>query len=223
MSKSAAPQMAPSPTSETQVDARPLRRDAELNLSRILTAARDVFAQLGYDASMEQIAARADVGVGTLYRRFPNKADLLEAVVDAAKDQTKTIAEEVLAQMPAGDAVFEFVRRCVAVPSCWRATITRPPWSVKNAGFALTELAPLFQQILGRSQDAGTIRRDIELTDLVVTLVSVRAVADLCDARAPGSSRRFLELALDGLRPGNPAPSHPPMTTRTLGDVLAGR
>jgi hypothetical protein len=94
---------------------------------------------------------------------------------------------------------------------------------VKNAGFALTELAPLVQQILERSQDAGTIRRDIELTDLVVTLVSVRAVADLCDARAPGSSRRFLELALDGLRPGNASPEHPPMTTRTLGDVLAGR
>jgi AcrR family transcriptional regulator len=200
-----------------------LRRDAELNLVRILTAARDVFAQLGYDASMEQIAARADVGVGTLYRRFPTKADLLEAVVDAAKHQTKTIAEEVLAEVPSGEAVFEFVRRCVAVPSCWRATITRPPWSVKNAGFALTELTPLFQQILERSQDAGTIRRDIELTDLVVTLVSVRAVADLCDARAPCSSRRFLELALDGLRPGNPTPMYPPMTTRKLGDVLAGR
>ncbi len=69
-------------------DAKPLRRDAELNLARILLAARDVFGEYGYDASMEQIAARAEVGIGTLYRRFPNKADLCAAVVDAATDRT---------------------------------------------------------------------------------------------------------------------------------------
>jgi AcrR family transcriptional regulator len=200
-----------------------LRRDAELNLARILVAARDVFAELGYDASMEQIASRADVGVGTLYRRFPNKADLLEAVVDAAKEHTTRIAEEVLSDASPGDAVFVLMRRCIAIPSCWRATITRPPWNVKSAGSAISDLAPLFRQILERSQDAGTIRRDIVFSDLVVTLMSVRAVADLCDERAPGTSRRFLELALDGLRPGNPTPRHPPMTPRTLRDVLAGR
>jgi len=203
--------------------ARPLRRDAELNLARILVAARDVFAEVGYDASMEQIASRADVGVGTLYRRFPNKADLLEAVVDAAKEHTKRIAEDVLSDESPGDAVFVLMRRCISIPSCWRATITRPPWNVKSAGSAIGHLAPLFRRILERSQDAGTIRRDIEFSDLVVTLMSVRAVADLCDERAPGSSRRFLELALDGLRPGNRAPEHPPMNPRNLSDVLAGR
>ncbi len=70
-------------------ETKPLRRDAELNLVRILLAARDVFAEHGYEASMEQIAARADVGIGTLYRRFPNKADLCAAVVDAATDRTR--------------------------------------------------------------------------------------------------------------------------------------
>ena len=60
------------------VEQRPLRRDAEVNLSRILLAARDVFAEHGYEASMEEIALRADVGVGTLYRRFPTKEQLIE-------------------------------------------------------------------------------------------------------------------------------------------------
>ena len=76
--------------------AKPLRRDAELNLARILLAARDVFAEHGYEASMEQIAARAEVGIGTLYRRFPNKADLYAAVVDAAtcESRSKTAARD---------------------------------------------------------------------------------------------------------------------------------
>ena len=86
---------------------RRLRRDAELNLARILVAAREVFAEFGYEASMEQIATRAEVGIGTLYRRFPNKADLLAAVVDAATERTCQIANEVLAEVAPADGVFE--------------------------------------------------------------------------------------------------------------------
>ena len=107
---------------------RPLRRDAEVNLGRIFAAARDVFAEQGFDASMEAIAARAQVGVGTLYRRFPTKAALLSAVVDAARARNRQIAREVLDDVPAAEAVFEFVRRCVAAPSTWRAAIAAPPW-----------------------------------------------------------------------------------------------
>ena len=110
-------------------EVRPLRRDAEVNLGRILDAARDVFAEQGYDAPMEAIATRADVGVGTLYRRFPTKADLFSAVVEAARQRNREIAEEVLADVAPGEAVFEFVRRCMAVPSVWRDTISAPPWA----------------------------------------------------------------------------------------------
>src|SRR5580658_3691940 len=113
--------------SDEATGTKPLRRDAELNLARILLAARDVFAEHGYGASMEQIAARAEVGVGTLYRRFPNKADLFSAVIDAATDRTRQIAREVLREVAPADAVFEFVRRCVEAPSCWRAATSRRP------------------------------------------------------------------------------------------------
>src|SRR5580704_10431368 len=142
-------------------EAKPLRRDAELNLARILIAARDVFAEQGYEASMEQIAARAQVGVGTLYRRFPD------------------------------EAVFEFVRRCVEAPSCWRAATSRRPWSGGGADRALAVLVPLIGRIIEASQRAGTVRPEVLPTDLVMTLMSVRALSDLCDADAPGASRRF--------------------------------
>ncbi len=201
---------------------RPLRRDAEVNLGRILAAARDVFAELGYEASMEQIAARADVGVGTLYRRFPHKSDLFDAVVEEAKQRSRDIAVAVLAEVPDADAVFEFVRRCIAVPSCWRATISTPPWS-GQARTTLEQMAPLLRKILVRSQEAGTIRPDVDVSDLVLTLMSVRAIADLCDAQVPGSSSRYLELALDGLRPGHQPPEQPPMTIRQLGRVFRPR
>ena len=199
---------------------KPLRRDAELNLARILVAARDVFAEIGYEASMEQIAARAGVGVGTLYRRFPNKEILLNAVVDAARDQALRIARLVVDEVPPGEMVFEFVRRCIAVPSCWRATIARPPWSREGASTMWARMSPLLHTALELSQRAGTVRADVEITDIIVTLMSVRAVADLCDTKVPDSSLRFLELALDGLRPGHASPGYPPMTDAEMEEIL---
>ena len=199
-----------------------LRRDAEINLARILVAARDVFAEQGYDASMETIAERAEVGVGTLYRRFPTKADLFEAVVEAAQARNRAIAEQVLAEVAPADAVFEFVRRCVAVPSCWRATIAAPPWRSKGTG--LDELAPLLAEILTRSQRAGTVRPDVEVTDIVVALMSVRAIADVCDTGRSTPSSRFLELVLDGLRPGPSPPAQgEALTVAQLDRILRQR
>jgi AcrR family transcriptional regulator len=200
---------------------RPLRRDAEVNLSRILAAARDVFAEQGYDASMEAIAARAEVGVGTLYRRFPNKADLLNAVVEAARERNRRIAQEVLADVAPGEAVFEFVRRCIAAPSCWRATISTAPW--RSSGTGLEQMAPLLHELIERSRRAGTIRSDVEVSDLVVLLMSVRSIADICDTKSTKPSRRFLELLLDGLRPGHDPVAHDPLTVTQLDRILRGR
>ncbi|MBO0731722.1 MAG: TetR/AcrR family transcriptional regulator [Acidimicrobiaceae bacterium] len=197
---------------------RPLRRDAEVNLSRILAAARDEFAEQGYEASMERIAARAEVGVGTLYRRFPNKADLFNAVVVAAQERSREIAETVLADVPPEEAVFEFVRRCIAAPSCWRATIAAPPWHTTGSG--LPEISPLLHEILERSQRAGTVRADIEVSDIVVTLLSVRSIADVCDSKSSKPSIRFLELVLDGLRPGQARVAHPPLSVTQLDRIL---
>jgi AcrR family transcriptional regulator len=202
------------------VEAKPLRRDAKVNLDRIIVAAREVFATHGYDASMEQIASAAKVGVGTLYRRFPTKADLFSAVADAATDRTRQIAREVLAEVPATDGVFEFIRRCIDTPGCWRATTSRRPWSGEGADRALGKLMPVIAKIVKAGQDAGNVRADLAATDVLVTMMSVRSIRDLCDGDAPSTSRRFLELALDGLRPSSTAPSVPPMTTKQLGKVL---
>jgi len=203
------------------VEQRPLRRDAEVNLSRILVAARDVFAEHGYEASMEEIALRADVGVGTLYRRFPNKADLLDAVVKAAHERKRQIAEAILTDVAPEDGVFEFVRRCIAVPSCWRATISAPPW--RTSGTGLGQTAPLLEEILQRSQRAGSVRPDLAVADIVVVLMAVRSIADVCDSKSSEPSLRFLELLLDALRPGHQAPAHDALTIAQLDRILRHR
>ena len=216
MTRSAAPRAV-----AATMEQRPLRRDAEVNLSRILVAARDVFAEHGYEASMEEIAMRADVGVGTLYRRFPNKADLLDAVVVAAHERKRQIAEAVLVDVAPEDGIFEFVRRCIAVPSCWRATISAPPW--RTSGTGLGQTAPLLEVILERSQRAGSVRPEVEVADIVVVLMGVRSIADVCDTKSLKPSLRFLEFALDGLRPGHPGISQPPLTVSQLDRVLRRR
>jgi AcrR family transcriptional regulator len=203
-------------------DSRPLRRDAEINLARILVAARDVFAEHGYDASMEQVAERAGVGVGTLYRRFPNKGELVSAVIDAATQRTRQIAESVLADSDAGDGVVEFVRRCIAVPSCWRVIASKTHAIDDTTSAAVARIAPLVDQLLDRAKGAGTIRSEVEFTDLAVVLMSARAVADQCDPQVPGTSGRYLELVLDGLRPGGAPWTSSPMSLEQLTTVLTG-
>jgi AcrR family transcriptional regulator len=203
--------------------AKPLRRDAERNLARILAAAGDVFAEEGYEASMEQIASRAGVGVGTLYRRFPSKAGLVSAVVEAANQRTVQIAERVLAESSGGEGVFDFLRQCIAAPSCWRVIASRAPGIGETPRSGVHRIAPLVDELLDRAQRAGTIRTDVVFSDLAVVLMSVRAVADLFDAFVPSSSARYLELVMDGLRPGPQPLTLPSMSTAQLATVLVGR
>jgi transcriptional regulator SbtR-like protein len=143
-------------------------------------------------------------------------------VVDAARRRVREIADEVLVDVPPGEAVFEFVRRCIEVPSVWRATISAPPWGSKR-GTGLTQLAPMLEQIVARSKEAGTLRPDAEVTDVVVVLKAVRSIADLCDTPGSKPSLRFLELALDGLRPGPEPPAHPPLSVAQLARLLDQR
>jgi AcrR family transcriptional regulator len=182
-----------------------------------------VFAQRGYEASMEEIAEKAEVGVGTLYRRFPSKADLVKAVVEAANRRTEEIAASVLADCSPADGVFEFLRRCVATPSCWRVIVSRAPGIGDTPRHGITRIAPLVELLLENGKKAGEIRPDVVFSDLAVALMAVRAVADLFDPVAASTSGRYLELVMAALRPDGHAWQSPAMTTRQLGEVLSGR
>ena len=210
------------PEGERTAEERPLRRDAELNLERILVAARDLFAELGYEASMEQIAGRAGVGIGTLYRRFPTKEDLLGAVTADAVDRVRRLAEETLSAEPPAEALFVFLRRCVTVPTSWRAISTRPPWPGSTPQDLLVQASLPVERLIASAQRAGAVRADVTYTDVSLALMSIRAVADRCALIDSHAWRRTLELILDGLRPDSKKLPGAPMTKAQMYRMLTG-
>jgi AcrR family transcriptional regulator len=206
----------------TQADplTRPLRRDAELNLERIVTAAQDVFAESGFEASMEQIATRAGVGVGTLYRRFPNKESLVAAIVQTAGQRSRLLAETVLAECPPAEGLFEFMRRCAGMPSSLRALVSQSPGLAETHQDMVAELAPTVERLIAAAQRAGALRGDVTFSDIVVALMSARSVEDRCGELAPQQGRRHLELLIDGLRPTSTVLPHRPLSRAQLRELL---
>lgn len=184
----------------------PTRRDAARNQERILAAAREAFDEAGAEASFEEIAHRAGVGVATVFRRFPSRANLVEAVFE----QVLTEAEpEVVAMTddPWQDVVSS-VRVSVEVLASHPALLRQ----VQEAGLIdisrLQNYVQAVDPLLRRAQEAGVIRTDLLARDLAAIIVMVLAVRHQGDPlRADGE--RYLALLLDGLAPG-PTPLPPP-------------
>jgi AcrR family transcriptional regulator len=205
---------------------RPLRRDAELNLERILVAAQDVFAESGYEASMERIAQRAGVGVGTLYRRFPNKESLVVAIMEMAGQRSSDLVAEVLESATAAEGIFEFMRRCVSLPAALRALVSRSPQLAETHLAMVESLATPVTRLLTNAKAAGSIRTDVTFSDIAIILLSVRAVEDRYgegeEAVKVGRQQgeRHLQLLVDGLRVTGSALPHRALSRAQLYDLL---
>ena len=169
-----------------------LRADARRNLERVLDAATEAFAASGPDASIDEIARRAGVGHGTVFRRFPTKDDLIYAVIERHVAQVTGMAEEALAADDPGDAFFEFANQAaelmMSTPGLHKCVVH----CGEKPGAA--ELEELGRKIVARAQDAGTLRPDIEPSE-VGPLVRAALLA-----APPGQWRRYLDVVLDGLR-----------------------
>jgi AcrR family transcriptional regulator len=209
-------------TSET----RPLRRDAELNLERILVAAQDVFAESGFEASMERIATRAGVGVGTLYRRFPNKETLIVAIMEMASQRSQQLVDEVLKNCTAAEGIFEFMRQCIGLPSSVRALVSRSPRLAETHLTMVERLAVPVTKLITNAKAVGAIRVDVNFSDIAVILLSVRAVEDRWNGGdADGKvgrqqGERHLQLLIDGLRRTGSVLPHRSLSRAQLDDLL---
>jgi AcrR family transcriptional regulator len=187
-------------TIETQ---RPLRADARRNRERILESARAVFAEHGIDAQMDDVAGRAGVGVGTVYRHFPTKDALLAELVcqkfrllaDAARDALERDGEPF--------TVFtDMLRRTAgicALDASMQHALTNVDQRIwKQAHAEQQELTVLTGQLVARAQSVGAMREDIDATDIAMMMCGVSATMA---HNAPGFDwRRHLELAIDMLR-----------------------
>jgi AcrR family transcriptional regulator len=184
---------------------RPLRADARRNYERLLTAAAAAFAEHGADdASLEEIARRAGVGIGTLYRHFPTRQALLEAVYRDQVEAVRARAEELLASEAPGQALADWLRVLVAFSSTKRSLTSALLDSFGKDSELLSSCSAVIcgaaEALLARAQQEGTVRADADARDLIrlvhaVNIASQHAPAD------PGQSDRLLGLILDGLRP----------------------
>jgi AcrR family transcriptional regulator len=185
--------------------ARPLRADARRNYERLLTAAAEAFAEHGADdASLEEIARRAGVGIGTLYRHFPTRQALLEAVYRDQVEAVRGRAEELLASEAPGEALADWLRVLVAFSSTKRSLTSALLESFGKDSELLSSCSAVIcgaaEILLTRAQQAGVVRADADARDLI-RLVHAVNIASQHTSADPGQSDRLLGLILDGLRP----------------------
>jgi len=178
---------------------RPRRADARRNYDKVVAAAREAFAERGDATSLEEIARRAGVGIGTLYRNFPNRQALLEAVyVDEVESLCRSAAE--LESLPPWDAFSAWMHRLVGYLATKHALahelleyLDRDAPLFKNCRAALMTAG---QPLLERAQQAQAVRADTSLWDIIQMAGAV--------AKIPGAERdqieHILTIALDGLR-----------------------
>jgi AcrR family transcriptional regulator len=182
---------------------RPLRADARRNRERILQAAREVFAANGIDAQMDAVAARAGVGVGTVYRHFPTKEALMAELVRQKFRQLADGAREALERDGEPFAVLaDMLRRnadvCAADASMQHALTAVDAHKWNHAQAEQQELNVLSGKLIDRAQRAGAMRADVDATDIAMLMCGVSATMA---HSGPGFDwRRHLELAIDMLR-----------------------
>lgn len=177
---------------------RPLRADARRNRDKVLRAAREAFAASGYDVPLDEIAARAGVGPGTVYRHFPSKEALFEAVVaDLMRDLVDDARERQAAGDP-GEAFFGFFLRIAEEGAAKRDM----PDAIEKPGPLAGELYSAFGALLRRAQEAGAVRADVTAPDVIVLLKGLfRSLADTPAGDAGTRRRRLLfDVIASGLR-----------------------
>jgi AcrR family transcriptional regulator len=178
---------------------RPKRADARRNYDKLIAAAREAFTEDGTAASLEDIARRAEVGIGTLYRHFPNRQALLEAVYVEEVEAMCRTAEE-LSDLEPWDALAGWLRRFVGYAATKRALaeelLAYTGQDSEVFSTCRTAISAAGEPLLERAQQAGVARRDTTFTDVGRMVGGIAVIR----GAEPEQIERILELALDGLR-----------------------
>jgi AcrR family transcriptional regulator len=181
---------------------RPLRADAERNRARILAAASEVFAERGLDVSLDDIAAHAGVGVGTVYRRFPDKDALIDALFEDKIDRAVALADASLEIEDPWEGFTTFMRGMCRMQAQDRgfkdALLLRGPGRERVAA-ARERIAPRAIKLLTRAQEAGAVRADLGPFDVPMINLCVGLIADRTRDIAPDYWERVLTILIDGI------------------------
>ena len=178
-----------------------VRADARRNIDALLGAAMAVFTELGVDAPMRTIAAKAGVGVGTLYRHFPQRSDLIKAIIRRAVDAQVEAASTLAEKHEPSDALALWMGRLVDLVATKRglgpALHSGDPAYQSLPDFVLGQLTPALRRLLDAAAISGAIRDDVDASDLLSAGLRLATPASDGDA---AQARRMVALLIDGLR-----------------------
>ncbi|MFA4927829.1 MAG: TetR/AcrR family transcriptional regulator [Patulibacter sp.] len=207
-------------------ESRPLRADARRNRERVLEAASTVFAEEGIEASVAEIARRAGVGVGTLFRHFPTKHDLLLATLEVGFDEIVVAVDEALATDDSWAGLAHVLTVCAEIQARDRGFLdavgpelfAEPSLQLRNA-----ERMELLTRLVERARADGVVRDDLRAEDLPFLLSALGGATRTCgntqQAAPTDLWRRYLGIILDGIRPSGATPL--PVSAPTLEQLTA--
>jgi AcrR family transcriptional regulator len=182
---------------------RPLRADAERNRRKLLDAAAELFARKGLSVGLDEIARHAGVGVGTAYRRFPDKEQLIAALFEERIEQVVALAERAAEHDDAWEGLVEFLTGNVELQSTdqgLKELVFGSPVGRAQVESARSRIMPAVSHLVARAQAAGALRADVAQTDVALTVFMLTGLADLTRGARPDVWRRQLRIVLDGLR-----------------------
>jgi AcrR family transcriptional regulator len=193
---------------------RALRADAARNRSLLLAAATEEFAAHGMDASVADIARRAGIGKGTVFRHFPTKDDLLAAVVQDRVDSLAALAAALCSRDDPGPALFEFLAEAAGKQQQLDLSFLRDAGDI-NARLRSSRdrLFTAIVALVSRAQAAGAVRADVTGLDVILMMCVPSHVVSFVPGADPELWRRYLALVIDGLRPEGAHPLDQPGPT----------
>jgi AcrR family transcriptional regulator len=202
----------------------PLRRDAQERRGKLIEAAQREFAAHGVDASLEKIAREAGVSIGTLYRHFPTRLDLLMAAFGPRVQEFLDGAARALAIDDPWEGFVYYLENLFAMQAGDRGFndfLSRRFTANEETERIHDEMCQQIEDVLARAQEAGEARADITLADIVNLIWSNGRIIDATSATAPNAWRRYLYLMLDAYRAERAHPNpEPPMTYEQLYDGM---
>jgi AcrR family transcriptional regulator len=203
-----------------------LRADAQRNRRRILEAAAEAFSESGLDVGVAEIARRAGVGAGTLFRRFPTKEDLIFAIIEERTLELIAAGREALEEEDPAVALRRFmfagVEMHVRDKGFFDALVSRINKEERLRELR-DEIVTIAAELLERGQTAGTVRDDLEPPDLPLLMCAAASAAAPIHGALPDLWRRYVGVILDGLGPGCATPLEQPAPTTADFDAALGR
>lgn len=213
-------------TTSPRIPDRPLRRDAERNRQAILVAARDAFAEGGLSVTLDEIARRAGVGVGTIYRRFPDKEQLIDAIFEDELRGFVALAEECLSTPSPWDGLMQFIERACRQHACdrgFKEVALSGAHGLERVARARELMVAIVTRLVRRAQADGSLRADVVPTDLPLIQLMLGALSECTRDVDPEVWRRYLAIVTDGLRAHRDEPTplaHPGLSPVQVQDAM---